>query len=1076
MRLEPFAWDRSDMTIIATCLDTTGEMFHQYFEIEHILVYAKGLHDVKYVESETVLKRDFYGYRSEKELFTAFYCKDRGELYKVKNALEFDTLYEVKLDPIFRFLHTNDLRPNQQFETNGTRIEPCTEDTIPFPKRFMAFDIEAYDKDYQFPDPEKEDDIVTHIACVYKDQNGVEEYLYSVSPCTPLNDNHYVVDSEYDLLYIFRQDVLLMNPHVILSYNGDGFDMYYLLRRMVRHGICRESDFLGSLKMDRVQEKINKYGKTYNSVILSGRIHEDLLLFMNKNFNLSDYKLNSVCEKYLGEVKDDVSVRQIFDSYKYKDEALCTKVAKYCLQDTMLVLKLYERLQMHTTNMAMSNLTFVPYQMVISRGQQIKMFSLLHYEANKRDIVIPQIDPKESEPFKGATVLSPIPGLYKDPVITLDFASLYPSIMMRHNLCYMSYITDPTSVDVPYETFPISKDKVYYFAKECESLCPLILENLGKQRKMYKKEMRKYEEGTFEYELNDKRQLACKLAMNSLYGFTAANMIQCKPISETITYVGRTMIERTKNCVELNYDKAQCIYGDSVLGSELTMIKDANGVCFAQIQDLQAYCHPLRCDVDTGKIEWSAYMNGKEYLNLYNVQVADAHGFTKVKRIIRHKVCSSRLMLVETTAGTLICTKDHSLLRDDGSPVTPMALEENEPLLNSYIRGDVKLDSVMMLSEIEDLIQMDSFKCLNRILDAPFVTIKQALVCLEKLSMPDKYQQKLYHYLRQIYNPSTEAFFKKATPFETEVQIYVYDLETESHHFNAGNGNVVVHNTDSVFIKMKDMDVHRALEVGEEMAEFVTDSLFRRPILLEFEKVYFPLILVQKKMYMGLKYQLGTDRVIEDNKGVPIKRRDKSLLVKKMYVDIRDIFFRSTDPKNYAREYIKTQLDALTSGQMDMGQFSINAGLKTYKEDQKRAENTLIRKMTQRNPEDPPAPGDRVSYVYIKGVGAKSEDVDDARYVQANNIPIDYERYVDGLYTEIGTLLSVLFTDDEINTIFYPFMNRKFKKKHAGSDPNQCKLSKYIKMDTPCNVVKREKKEVPKRKQATLSQFFKSKK
>ena len=1070
--LEPFAWDRSDMMIIATCIDEDGYMYHQYFELEHLLVYAKGLHDVKYVESETVLKRDFYGYNSEKELFTAFYCKDRGELYKVKNELEFETLYETKLDPIFRFLHQNDLRPNQKFETIGSLLMPCTEELAPFPKCFMAFDIEAYNKDYLFPDAER-GDIVTHIACVYKNQTGVAEYMYSLAPCTVLSDKHYVFESEYDLLDMFRKDVLSKNPHVILSYNGDGFDMYFLLRRMVVHGICTESDFLGSLKMDRVQEKINMFGKTYNSVILSGRIHEDLMVFMFKNFNLSDYSLNSVCEKYLGEVKDDVSVRDIFDSYKKKDKALSTKVAKYCLQDTMLVLKLYEKLQIHTTNTALSNLTFVPYQMIISRGQQIKMFSLLHYEANKRDIVIPNIEPKESEQYQGATVLSPQKGLYKDPVITLDFASLYPSIMMRHNLCYMSYITDPSKVDVEYESFPIAENKVYYFAKDCESLCPLILENLGKQRKVYKKEMRKYEEGTFDYELNDKRQLACKLAMNSLYGFTAANMIQCKPISETITYVGRKMIEKTKNCVESNYVNAQCIYGDSVLGSELTMIKDVNGICFVPIEDLQVYCHPLRYNVDTGDIQWSPYMNGKEYLNLYNVHVADAYGFTKVKRIIRHKVCSSRLVHVETTAGSIICTKDHSLLRDDGSSVAPLDLHENEPLLNSYIRGEVDLRNIMLLPDVEDAIRPDAFNSLDCLFNAPFVTVKKALSCLEKVSHPDRYQEKLYHFMMQINNPGTEALFKRATPFETQVEVYVYDLETGSHHFNAGSGNVIVHNTDSVFIKMKDMKVERALEVGQEMAEFVTDSLFRKPILLEFEKVYYPLILVQKKMYMGMKYQLGTDRVIEDNKGVPIKRRDKSLLVKNMYVEIRNIFFMSLEPKAYARDYIKTQLDALTTGRMNIGQFSINTGLKVLK-DYKSAPNTLIKKMTKRNPEDPPMPGDRVSYVFIKGSGVKSEDVDDARYVQANGIPIDYDRYVEGLFNEIGTLLSVLFTPSEINAIFYPYMNSKFKRKHAGDDPKQCKLSRFIKCDdVKDKVVSRPKTQASMKKQTSLSQFFK---
>lgn len=42
--------------------------------------------------------------------------------------------------------------------------------------------------------------------------------------------------------------------------------------------------------------------------------------------------------------------------------------------------------------------------------------------------------------FEGAFVLDPKPGFYEQPIATLDFASLYPSIMMAHNLCYTTLI------------------------------------------------------------------------------------------------------------------------------------------------------------------------------------------------------------------------------------------------------------------------------------------------------------------------------------------------------------------------------------------------------------------------------------------------------------------------------------------------------------------------------------------------------------------------------------------------------------------------------------------------------------
>lgn len=44
------------------------------------------------------------------------------------------------------------------------------------------------------------------------------------------------------------------------------------------------------------------------------------------------------------------------------------------------------------------------------------------------------------EKYEGAVVIEPTRGYYTDPVATLDFASLYPSIMMAHNLCYSTLV------------------------------------------------------------------------------------------------------------------------------------------------------------------------------------------------------------------------------------------------------------------------------------------------------------------------------------------------------------------------------------------------------------------------------------------------------------------------------------------------------------------------------------------------------------------------------------------------------------------------------------------------------------
>lgn len=59
------------------------------------------------------------------------------------------------------------------------------------------------------------------------------------------------------------------------------------------------------------------------------------------------------------------------------------------------------------------------------------------------DLVIPvQKVNMTGEKFEGAIVIEPKKGFYQEPIATLDFASLYPSIMMAHNLCYTTLLTE----------------------------------------------------------------------------------------------------------------------------------------------------------------------------------------------------------------------------------------------------------------------------------------------------------------------------------------------------------------------------------------------------------------------------------------------------------------------------------------------------------------------------------------------------------------------------------------------------------------------------------------------------------
>ena len=171
--------------------------------------------------------------------------------------------------------------------------------------------------------------------------------------------------------------------------------------------------------------------------------------------------------------------------------------------------------------------------------------------------------------FQGATVLPPTPNYYEDPIATLDFASLYPSIMQAHNLCFSTLILDPPEKDNPAlssTTYDIGAQRCTFVNSETtKGILPSILQHLLSARKQAKKDMEAATD-PFEQQIYNSRQLALKVSANSMYGFTGVQtngMYSCLWVANTVTLTGRRMIDATKAFVEANFPGVQVVYGDT---------------------------------------------------------------------------------------------------------------------------------------------------------------------------------------------------------------------------------------------------------------------------------------------------------------------------------------------------------------------------------------------------------------------------------------------------------------------------------------------------------------------------------
>lgn len=449
------------------------------------------------------------------------------------------------------------------------------------PLRTLSFDIECTNRKGIFPEPEH--DAVIQIANVVVKQGVKEPFVkcvFTLRSCAPIaGATVRSFETEDEMLLAWSKFFVEIDPDIVTGYNIQNFDFGYLLNRAKALNITA-FPYLGRIPTSQTQAKkvvlqSQQLGKRENlDINIEGRVQFDLILVLRRDFKLRSYKLNAVSYHFLQEQKEDVHYSIITDLFNGNEQTR-RRLAVYCLKDAVLPLKLLDKLMCVINYMEMARVTGVPLGYLLTRGQQIKVISQILREAKKCSYVLPTIPITSGEEFEGATVLEPMTGYYNTPIATLDFASLYPSIIIAHNLCYTTLLSQ--SALQRYNLKPeeyIKTPAGFLFKKPDEghqTIVPQILKNLLSARKRAKNDLKK-ETDAFKKIILDGRQLALKISANSVYGFTGAQVgkLPCLEISQSVTGFGREMIETTRKTVLDKYTIANgykydavVIYGDT---------------------------------------------------------------------------------------------------------------------------------------------------------------------------------------------------------------------------------------------------------------------------------------------------------------------------------------------------------------------------------------------------------------------------------------------------------------------------------------------------------------------------------
>ena len=244
------------------------------------------------------------------------------------------------------------------------------------------------------------------------------------------------IDGEEDeLLRNFVKLVQSQDPDVLIGYNVDGYDLPVIEYRMKRYGI-RFNIGRDSSEPRRIQ---NQYWR------LKGRIVSDVWWNVKRILKPKHETLNYVSQELLGEGKDDIDRLRIEEEWRNRKQ----EVIDYCIKDSYLTFQIMDKMRVLDRNMFMATVTKLPLEDTTNGGTSNYVDSILIRKADRENIGVPMTASQalKEKPIEGGHVESIGAGLYSR-VIVLDFKSMYPSMIIKYNICFTTLDPNGTTISL----------------------------------------------------------------------------------------------------------------------------------------------------------------------------------------------------------------------------------------------------------------------------------------------------------------------------------------------------------------------------------------------------------------------------------------------------------------------------------------------------------------------------------------------------------------------------------------------------------------------------------------------------
>ncbi len=464
------------------------------------------------------------------------------ELKDVDSILEYDVLYTR------RYLIDKKITPlvltDAEVEDTDGRIERMkvptfkatsisqTEDGSLNEFRILAFDIETYNPQGKATVPEKHPIVMLSLYG--------QDFKKVITWKRFKTDLDYVefVEGEAQLLERFKELVAEYSPDVMAGYYSDGFDMPFIIKRAEKYKIKIDISLDGDVAiLGRGRAK---------AIDTVGIVHFDILNFIrrviSRKLKTDVYTLDEVSAELLGEKKDDVDLDRLAPAWDAASDEL-SDFAKYNLKDSRLTYELCEKILPNLLELvkligqSMKDVNRMSFSQLVEWYLIRRAADFNQFIPNRPHHGV--LEDRMAERVKGAFVFEPTPGLY-DNVVVFDFRSLYPSIIVSHNISIETLNCDCCrgKEQVPVEGYDL------WFCKNKKGFFPTVLKEIITRRTRVKEIMKTADEKKRPF--LDARQESLKVLSNSFYGYLGfyAARWYSKDSARSVTAYGRHYIHQ----------------------------------------------------------------------------------------------------------------------------------------------------------------------------------------------------------------------------------------------------------------------------------------------------------------------------------------------------------------------------------------------------------------------------------------------------------------------------------------------------------------------------------------------------